>query len=220
MIRNKDIAILFDLDGTMVDNKFYHKKAWVEFCKRHGVEMTMEKFEKKGFGGSNKDYLSAFLNIDVTDEDDFRLGEEKEQLYRELYKPHIEPINGLVSFIELLYRNDIDMAIATMAPLSNVEFIISKLNIEKYFKVIVDYYQVKNGKPDPEIFLKTAQKLSISPQNCVVIEDSSFGITAAKKAGMKIIGIRTYHTSEEMKDADLTIKDYSELNIETIKNLF
>ncbi len=220
MSNKNEIAVIFDLDGTIVDNKKFHIKAWVEFCRRHGVIITEEEFENIGFGGTNKDYLKEFLNIEISDEDDFRLGEEKEQIYRELYTPYLKPINGVIEFIKSLKNNSIKTAIASMAPLSNVQFVLNKLKIQKYFDVVIDYYRVKKGKPNPEIFFNTAERLNILPENCVVIEDSKIGLKAGKNAGMKVIGIKTYHTSIELNEADITIKDFTELSIDRICKLF
>lgn len=213
MTKEKQIAVILDLDGTMVDNKFYHIKAWIEFCRRHGIEMTMEEFERKGFGGSNRDYLSQFLNRTISDKEDYRLGEEKEQIYRELYQPFLKPINGLEEFLKELKYNNVKTAIATMAPMSNVKFVIDNLLIGGYFDEIVDYYQVKKGKPDPEIFIKASERLQVHPEDCIVIEDSFFGIRAALNAGMKVIGITTYHTNEELEEAHQTIHDFTELDV-------
>jgi beta-phosphoglucomutase len=220
MIRKNKIAVIFDLDGTIVDNKQYHIKAWVEFCRRYGVSMTEEQFENKGFGRSNKDYLSEFLQTEISDKDDFRYGEEKEQIYRELYAPYIKPINGAIEFIKLVKYNSYKTAIASMAPLSNIQFVLNKLKINGYFDVIIDYYQVKKGKPDPEIFLKAARNLRIAPSDCVVIEDSIIGIQAAKNAGTKVIGIETYHDKNELEMADITIKDFTEISSDQINKLF
>lgn len=220
MVNRNEIAVIFDLDGTIVDNKKFHIKAWVEFCRRHGVFITEEDFEKKGFGGSNKDYLREFLNMEISDEDDFRLGEEKEQIYRKLYTPYLKPIKGVIEFIKALKNSNIKTAIASMAPTSNVIFVLNELKIKEDFDVIVDYYQVKKGKPDPEIFLKAVEKLNISPKKCVIIEDSKTGIKAGKNAGMKVIGVETYHNGIELKEADVTIKNFTEISINQIYKLF
>ncbi|MFC2137026.1 HAD family hydrolase [Bacteroidota bacterium] len=214
-----NIAVIFDLDGTILDNKHFHIKAWVEFLNTQGISITIEDFTNKGFGGSNKEYLSYFLKREISDEDDKILGELKEKIYREIYAPQFKPINGFNELIDNLKKNKIKIAMATMAPKSNVDFTLNKLKNPEIFDAIIDYYMVKNGKPHPDIYLKASELLNIQPENCIVIEDSFIGIESAKNANMKVIGIETYHSAKELKDADFTIKDFTELRIEDVLKL-
>lgn len=217
---NRKLAIIFDLDGTILDNKHFHIRAWAKFLNSKGVKITEDEFERKGFGGTNKEYLSFFLKRNISDGDDYILGEEKEQMYRDLYEPFFQPIKGFYNCINNLKSNNIKLAMATMAPKSNVEFTLKRFENPDIFDVIVDYYMIKNGKPDPEIYLKAAELLGLEPDKCIVVEDSFIGIESARRANMKVVGIETYHSANELKDADITIKDYNELTIEKIENLF
>jgi len=214
-----NIAVIFDLDGTIIDNKNYHIQAWVKFLNTQGVIITKEEFENRGFGGSNKEYLSYFLNKDISDEEDFRLGEQKEQIYRDLYNSSFKPINGFYELIENLKKSTIKIAMATMAPKSNVDFTLKKLKNPEIFDVIVNYYMIKNGKPHPDIYIKASELLNTEPENCIVIEDSFIGIESAKRANMKVVGIETYHSKQELKDADFTIKDFTALKINNLIKL-
>ncbi len=219
MCKENNIAVIFDLDGTILDNKHFHIKAWVKFLNNHGVNITEKEFESKGFGGSNKEYLSYFLKREISDEDDIRLGEEKEKIYRQIYDSSFKPVNGFYDLVRELSTNNIKLALATMAPKSNVDFTLKRFDEKNIFNVVVDYYMVKNGKPNPDIYLKASELLNIKPEKCIVIEDSFIGIEAAKRANMKVVGIETYHSASELKDADLTIKDFTELEVNDLIKL-
>src|SRR5690606_20906015 len=141
---------------------------------------------------------------------------EKEQLFRELYAPIIEPVKGLVSFLELLKTNNIPRSIATSAPPANVDFVLEATGIGHYFDLILDERVVSRGKPDPEIYLKSAKALNLPNAQCIVIEDSLSGIAAAKASGSKVIGITTTHSEEELSNTDLTIRDFDDLSMDQL----
>jgi beta-phosphoglucomutase len=115
-----------------------------------------------------------------------------------LYKPYIQAVEGLPAFLKNASDKDIPIALATSAPLENVEFTLDSTGLKKYFSIISDASMVKNGKPDPEIYLLTAAKLGVQPSDCVVFEDSIAGIQSALSAGMRVIGVATTHKYEEL----------------------
>ena len=140
-------------------------------------------------------------------------------MYRELYKPHIKPINGLIDFLDELEREKIPKAIATSGLSTNINFMFEHVPIKKYYAQVIDASQVTKGKPHPEIFLKAAASVNAEPKNCVAFEDSVAGIRSAKAAGMKVVGLTTTHTAEEIKEADLIIKDYTEISLTKLREL-
>lgn len=216
----KDFAIIFDMDGVLVDSNPFHKKALVEFCQSHGYNLTEEELRARIYGRTNKDWITNLFNGKVTGEDLKRYGDEKEALFRRLYSGSVKPVDGLVGFLEHLVDKNITRAIATSAPRANVDFVFEETHIGKYFTTVLDESYVKNGKPEPEIYLKTAAAINYDPKNCVVIEDSLSGVLSARGAGAKVIGITTTHTSEELSNTDLVIDSFNTLNIETIGSLF
>lgn len=134
---------------------------------------------------------------------------EKEALYRKIYKPFIKPVEGLIPFLEILKKMNIPIGMATSGIQVNIDFMFEHIPIEKYFKVIVNSAHIQNGKPHPEIYLKTASLLSISPENCLVFEDAAVGIKSAKAAGMKVVAIDTTQPHNELQEADMIIHDFN-----------
>lgn len=216
----KDFAVIFDMDGVLVDSNPYHKKALVQFCQSHGYNLTEEELRAKIYGRTNKDWITNLFDGRVTGEELKKYAEEKEALFRRLYNGFVKPVNGLVGFLELLEEKQITRAIATSAPRANVDFTLQETGIGKYFNTILDDSYVENGKPDPEIYLKTAAAINYQPGSCVVIEDSLSGVKSARAAGTKVIGITTTHTRDELSDTDLVINNFTELNIEVVRSLF
>jgi beta-phosphoglucomutase len=140
-------------------------------------------------------------------------------MYRELYEAHIKPIHGLIDFLEVLEKAKVPKAIATSGIVPNINFMFEHIPIKNYFYSVIDSTQIAQGKPHPEIFLKAAISVNAVPSDCVAFEDSVAGIKSAKAAGMKVVALTTTHTAEDMKDADLIIKDYTEISLTKLREL-
>jgi len=209
-----DHAFIFDMDGVLVDSNPTHKIALRQFCKKHGYDLSEKDLREKIYGRTNRDWL---LNLfgNLSDETVRAYAEEKEALFRELYVD-IRPLEGLHSFLQKLEMAGIPKAIATSAPRANVDFTVSRTNIEHFFPVVLDDSFVTKGKPDPQIYLKSAEALGIDPGKCVVFEDSISGVAAAKRAGCKVVGVTTTHTREELNETDLNIDNFESLTPEFI----
>lgn len=202
-------GIIFDMDGVIVDNYLFHIDAWGEFCKRHGLNFESEDFTKKYFGKNNADILKALFGRILADAEVHQLGEEKEAIYRELYQPHIKPLDGLVNFMKELKILGKKIAIASSAPQSNIDFVVNNTGIKVYIDVTVNGNMVKLGKPNPDIFLKASELLGIQPANCLVFEDSFSGIQAAINAGMQVVAVATTHKKEEHNPKLTIISDFN-----------
>ena len=144
------IAVIFDMDGVIVDNGEFHYLAWKKFCDSYQISFSKEKFRKTFFGRVNEQVLPILFNCDLSKDEIQTLGDEKEKIYRDIYKPELRPVKGLVMFLEDLKKNDIPIAVATSASPENVDFVLNGLNIRHYFATIVDDSMVPKGKPDPE----------------------------------------------------------------------
>lgn len=204
-------AAIFDMDGTMVNNMAYHKKAWRTFLSRHGVEVSEEEFRKQFSGRKNDEILEAALGRGLDPDEAAVLAEEKESMYREIYQPHIREVAGLKEALAILHKRDIKTAIATTAPAKNRAFVLNQLGLEDQFQIILGDEHVSEGKPHPEIYLATAQMLGVVPESCIVFEDSPSGVASAKQAGMTVVGILSSHTNSELMDADYVADDFSAL---------
>jgi beta-phosphoglucomutase len=214
----RDFAIIFDMDGVIVDTNAFHKKAIHQFCRKYGFELTEEQLRTSVYGRTNKDWITNLFGT-LSENELQAYAEEKEQLFREMYAPYIKPVKGLVAFLEKLVNASIPRAIATSAPRANVDFVLDKTMLGKYFDTILDERMVTHGKPDPEIYLKTALALGFPNDRCIVIEDSLSGVTAGVKSGSKVIGITTTHTQEELTEASIVINDFDELSLSDLTNI-
>ncbi len=204
-------AAIFDMDGTMINNMEYHQKAWAEFLKRYGVSFTSEEFKEKISGKKNNHIFALVFGEELTAEKETEYTEEKEAIYRELYKEEIKEVPGLHQTIKELESRAIKLAIATTAPRKNRQFGLETLNLEKTFPIILGDEDVKNGKPNPEIYLETAKKLNVEPNECIVFEDTPPGVDSGKNAGMTVVGILTTHTKEQLQNADYFLHDFTEI---------
>lgn len=211
-----DFAVIFDMDGVIVHTNPHHKIAIQQFCADHGIQLNELTFQHKIYGRTNRDWIANVFG-EITEEQRDAYAREKEALFRKIYTP--EPVTGLIKFLDLLVTHNIPRAIATSAPPENVDFIFDKTGIRKYFETILDERMVTLGKPNPEIYLKTAKALGFPNHKCIVIEDSLSGITAARKSGSKVIGITTTHTPEELAETNLVIHDFNDLSILSLEKL-
>jgi HAD superfamily hydrolase (TIGR01509 family) len=207
-------AFIFDMDGVLIDSNPTHKIALQQFCEKHGYHLTEQQLREKIYGRTNRDWL---LNLfgNLSDDTIRQYADEKEALFRELYTD-IKPMDGLLSFLEKLDQQRIPRAIATSAPRANVDFTLLHTRTERFFPTILDDSFVSQGKPNPEIYLKSAAALQFDPARCVVFEDSLAGVRAGKAAGCKVVGVTTTHTPEELHETDLTIDNFVGLEPERL----
>ncbi len=213
-------AVIFDMDGVLVDSNPYHKTAIEIFLTKHRFSFTDEELKQKVWGRMNKEWLRAIFGNTVSDEEIYQLGLDKEVLYRQIYEKDIKEVKGLTDFLTLLKNHQIPCAVATSAPRANVDFVFEYLKIGHFFSVVLDDSHVKEGKPNPEIYLKTAQAMGFLPSQCIVFEDSLAGTTSAKNAGTKVIGVTTTHTQEELQaTTHLIIDDFTQLSVDDLVKL-
>ncbi|HSV11158.1 MAG TPA: HAD family phosphatase [Hanamia sp.] len=204
----KTKAVIFDLDGTLIDNNSYHRQTWEKYLEKIGKQISEEEFNANMNGRTNEDAIKYIFGKEVTDEESLKHTLDKEALYREIYKPFIKPIPGLIDFLEILKSKNIPVAIATSGIQPNIDFMFENIPIKKYFDVVVNSAHIKKGKPHPEIYLKAASLLNVEPANCLVFEDAAVGIKSAKAAGMKVIALATTQPKEELTEADEIVDDY------------
>ena len=204
-------AVLFDMDGVVVDNLPYHVDAWLLFCERHNIPLTREVFYRELNGMNSKDTFEWFYQKEMSRAEVEVLEEEKEILYRGFYKEHMKPAAGLVTFIKALRAHGIKTALATSAGPGNIDFIVDGLGIRDQFDAIIGGAEVRKGKPDPEIYLKAAALVGVDPADCWVIEDSLQGIASGLNAGMQVVGITTSHTAEELAHTHWIAADFVDL---------
>ena len=182
-------AFIFDMDGTLMDNIPFHERAWMAFLKNHGFDMSEEEMIAKAYG-TGRDAMRRFFG-QLTDNEADTLIEEKEVLYKNLYRPQLAHRPGLSVFLEKTRAHGLRIALGTAGDMGNVDFAIDGLGLRHFFEKIVSAEDVAHGKPNPEVFLKAAEKLGIAPEHCVVFEDSESGLEAAHRAGMAAVAVST-----------------------------
>lgn len=201
------------MDGTLVDNIKIHFLAFAEMSKRYNIVAETGGDFSHLNGRGNEDIITALFPAWLIEQKGVEgLGREKEEVYREIYAPIIEPTNGLVPFLERLRTEGFICAVGSSGPRENVDFVLDKCGIRDYFEVLISGDMVTRCKPDPEIFLMAASRLGLQPEECVVFEDSVSGVAAARAAGMKVVAVTTTHTAEELTThitPDLIVPDFS-----------
>lgn len=191
-------AILFDLNGTMIDDMAFHTIAWRDILNNDLKANLTEEEVKKQMYGKNEEVLARIFGQGHFSEEEAKdISVEKEKRYQRAFLPHLKLIEGLDVFLAFAQSKNIPMAIGSAAIPFNIDFVLDNLHIRHYFSAIVSADDVKMSKPDPETFTKAAALLHTSPENCIVFEDAPKGVEAAENAGMKSIVLTTMHTEDE-----------------------
>lgn len=219
MSENRLGAVLWDLDGVIADTGDYHYGAWQDVFGKKGVTFTKEDFMRH-FGQRHDTIIRFALGDGLSREEFDAVTEEKQQNYRRRVAENIRALPGTIELIKSLNQNKIKTAIASSAPLENIDIIIKGLKIDQCFQAITHGTEVTEGKPSPQIFLLAAEKLGVSPGNCVVIEDAIAGVAAAKTAGMKCLAVTNSHHQDSLRKADLIVDTLEKVTIKDLKGLF
>jgi len=199
------IALIFDMDGVIIDSNPVHREAWEAYNRRFGVETTDEMHERM-YGKRNDQIVRDYLGDHLSDEEVLKHGAAKESLFREMIASRVDEflVPGLRGF---LYRHrDLRKAVASNAEAENIGFVLKAADLARHFSVVLDGHQVSNPKPAPDVFLRAAELLGARPQDCVVFEDSYSGVQAGVAAGMQVVGVRTTH--DKLPGASLEVDDF------------
>lgn len=183
-------ALIFDMDGTIVDNMRYHEAAWGRLLTEHGLPFDAESFFRKTAGMASSEILSPlFPGADKARID--ALGHDKEIYYREAYGPHVAPLAGLLPLMARADAARIPMALASAAPPGNIDIVLDTLKLRERFVTIVSPSQGFPGKPNPDLFLEAARRMGVAAGDCIVFEDAPNGVEAARRAGMRAAALLT-----------------------------
>lgn len=205
-------ALLFDLNGTMIDDMGYHIKAWHRILNELGANLSMERVKEECYG-KNHELLERVFPGRFTQEEKDKLSIEKETQYQAEFRPHLQLIDGLDAILGKANAAGIKMAIGSAAIMFNIAFVIDGLHIRHYFDALVSADDVKKSKPDPETWILCAAQLNVSPSDCLVFEDAPKGVESAANAGMDTVVITTMHEPHEFsqyKNITGFIKNYND----------
>jgi beta-phosphoglucomutase len=201
-------AVLWDVDGTLIDSSEYHWLSWRDALAAENFPLTREQFAAI-FGRRNDEILREYFGPGFPAAEVARVGDAKETRYRALVRERgIALLPGVRRWLDRLRGEGWRQAMASSAPRANLEAIITALGIGDYFAVIVSAEDVTRGKPDPQVFLTAAEKLGVAPASCVVVEDAPSGVEAARRAGMRAVGVLTAHAD---LGADIVVRTLEEL---------
>jgi len=201
-------AVIWDLDGTLIDSVEQHWGSWLEMMGEMGFAYTKENFFAD-FGMRNDEILRSRYRADLSDAEVARIAFDKEDRYRHLIRTQgLELLPGCRKWLDWLRANGFRQALGTSAPQGNVDAVLDVLPIAPYFEVVMSADWVKHGKPAPDVFLAAAERLNLAPADCLVIEDAHAGVEAAQRAGMKCLGVLTTQNS---LNADWVVKTLEDL---------
>jgi beta-phosphoglucomutase family hydrolase len=207
---NSEIALIFDMDGVIVDSNSVHTVAWERYLA--GFGLAFEDIERRMHGKHNDSIVVDFFGPNQTRPQILEHGAAKERVYRQMMAPQLEDrlVTGIRPF--LARHRGQTMAVASNAERLNLEFVLEGAGLAGCFQSIIDASQVSHPKPHPEIYLRSAQALGFAPANCVVFEDSPAGVEAARQAGMRVVGVMTTHQGH--LNVDLEIPDFTAPGLE------
>ncbi|MDZ7963480.1 MAG: HAD family phosphatase [Nostoc sp. DedSLP03] len=215
-------AVLFDMDGTLLDSEPLSDIFLIKFCREIGFELTENILDK--FRGSDArtfwTYLSKEFNLSQSIEE-YVLRETLDFVEELKNNSNLAPIEGVKELIDELFDFGVPLALASSAPRIRVNTVLECFNMQNKFSVKISGQDVERGKPEPDIFLLASERMNVNPNKCVVIEDSENGIKAAKKAGMKCVGFAGLkHNKQNLSSADLIVSAYSDVNFYSLQQLF
>lgn len=215
----KQQCVIFDMDGVICHTNPHHVKAFEAFFNKYEIPYTSEEFEEHMYGKHNGYIMTHFFKRSIVGEELTLLEDEKEAMFREVYKDKVETIPHYLDFLSELKSRDFKTAVATSAPRANLDLIINALKIGDKMDSMMSSEDVKAHKPNPEVYLKSAERVGVSPADCIVFEDSFSGVTAGLNAGMKVVGVLSTHTKEQLPPCSFYINDYSEVNVDKVLEL-
>ncbi len=200
-------AVLWDLDGTLIDSTEYHFRSWLEPLRREGVHITKADFLAT-FGQRNDTILKGYFGSDADPGRIRRVADAKEEGYRAIIRSEgLDPLPGAARWVRALHAAGWRQAIASSAPRENVDVVLRMLGFGDLIEATVSADDVHVGKPDPEVFLTAAAKLGVAPARCIVVEDAPAGVEAARRGGMRCIGVG----SGAVGAADLVVRSLEDL---------
>jgi len=217
-----DYAVLWDVDGTLVDTAEQHFRAWNVLAKEIGKTYSREDFANT-FGWRNPEIIPRVFGDHYTPQEIDALGERKETFYREDASRGLQALPGVIDLVKSLHAAGFKQAIGSSAPRKNVEMILDQSGLRPYLDAVIAMEDVSRGKPDPLVFLLGAQRLGVDPMRCLVFEDAPVGIQAAKAAGMKAIGVTFvgHHSADRLRDAgaDLVVECLTKVDVGSVQRL-
>ena len=211
-------AVIFDMDGVLVDSYQAHLKSWQALARAHGRQFTERQFAAS-FGQTSREIIRHYWSDIVAEVDVAAWDAQKEEFYRDLLRTDFPEMDGAGELVRALRDAGFALAIGSSGPPENVEIVIDLLPAGHLFDITVSGMDVERGKPNPDVFLKAAAKLSIEAKSCLVVEDAPVGVEAARRAGMAVVAITGTAQRAKLAVADLVVDSLRELTVEVLTGL-
>ena len=218
MSGSKVEAVIWDMDGVIADTAPYHLTAWREVFQERGVKFTEEDF-RHSFGLRNDTIIRNILGEETSQNEIELISCDKEANFRRKIGQNLRLLPGVINLITSLKEHGVKVALASSAPMENIQLLTRGLGIDNYFQTIISGKDVAEGKPSPQAFLLAARKMGVEPPNCIVIEDAIAGITAAKRVEMRCLAITSTHPRESLGEADLIVDSLEEVTVNDLEML-
>jgi HAD superfamily hydrolase (TIGR01509 family) len=215
-------AVIFDMDGVIIDSQPYHFAVEDKMCREMGIDVSLEESHSfVGMAGAKVwEYLKNKFALQESIDELLAFENKARTAYFSTLE-NLQPIPGVLELLKALKQHNIKTALASSSSAEVIEIFLSKMELKDFFQQITNGDAVEKGKPDPDIFLHTATALGENPSDCLVIEDSANGVKAAKLAGMKCIGFRNANSGDQdLSLADRVIDDFRKVNLEIIESLY
>ncbi len=218
MAKNEAKAVIWDMDGIIVDTAQYHRKGWQIVFQKRGANYTEEDY-RRNTGKRNDGIIRNVLGEKIAQNEIMTITREKDETFRQLIGQNIRPLPGVLKLITSLKEHGFKIAIASSASIENIRLITQSLKIHNYFDAIVSGWEVTKGKPNPQVFLLAVKKLGVEAEDCIVIEDAIVGVTASKRAGIRCIAVTNTNPKEDLQEADLVIDTLEEITVDDLERL-
>jgi beta-phosphoglucomutase len=213
--RQSKKAILWDMDGVIADSYSFHFAAWQETFAKRGIKFTKEDFTKL-FGTRNDFIIGSIMGRELPERDVKIMVQEKEEKFRRKATGNIKPFPGAVRLLNAIKKGNFKLGLVSSTPKENIDLVLSELNLEGMFDCIVFGQEVSESKPSPQIYLLAARELEVTPNDCLVIEDSPLGVKAAKTAGMKCLAIANTRPRQKLQEADKVADSVEDVDLITL----
>ena len=209
----KTEALIFDMDGTMINSMPYHAQSWIEFTRNHGIQIDVPDLMARTTGRTGAECMRELFQRDMEEAECWRLIHEKEEIYRELFAPVFSEVAGFKAFAAVARGQGLKVGVGTAGDKHNIAFAFSHLKMDPVPHAVVGGDEGLPGKPEPAIFLEAARRMTARAEACIVFEDAPFGIEAARRAGMRAVALCTTHSPAELAGPHViaSVRDYHEM---------
>jgi beta-phosphoglucomutase len=215
-ISDKPAALLFDLDGVLIDSQLIHWEAWDQFLRQHKPRLQMDHAQFISTFGMRNETAIRHLLPDATNDEIATWSELKEAIYRTLAGEKLQLLPGVEPFLKQIAEANIPRAIASSTPRANLTFLLKHTVLGSYFPIAVSGDEVPHGKPAPDVFLEAARRCNADPSSSIVFEDAPVGLAAGRSAGCFVVALSTTHPAESLQPRDFLIRNFTELPLERL----